>query len=34
MATSLAIVDRFCAIEGKHCEKLVPYRGTNSYFFA
>ena len=34
MAMLLALVNKFCAIEGKFCEKLVPYHGTNSYFFA
>ena len=34
METPLAIVNKFCAIEGKVCEKLVPYQGTNSYFLA
>ena len=34
MAMQLATIDKFCAIEGKFCERLVPYQGTNSYFFA
>ena len=29
-----ALINKFCAIEGRHCERLVPYQGTNSYFFA
>ena len=34
METPLASIDKFCAIEGKFCERLVSYQGTNSYFFA
>lgn len=29
-----ALINKFCAIEGRYCERLVPYQGTNSYFFA
>ena len=29
-----ADVNRFCAIEGRLCEKHVPYQGTNTFFFA
>ena len=29
-----ADVTRFCAIEGRLCEKHIPYQGTNSFFFA
>ena len=27
-------VSRFCAIEGKLCQKSIPYEGTNTFFFA
>ena len=29
-----ADVTRFCAIEGRLCEKHIPYQGTNTFFFA
>ena len=29
-----ADVTRFCAIEGRLCEKSIPYQGTDSFFFA
>ena len=29
-----AVVNRFCAIEGRLCEKQIPYQGTNTFFFA
>ena len=32
--TQIADVTRFCAIEGRLCEKHIPYQGTNSFFFA
>ena len=28
-----ADVTRFCAIEGRLCEKHIPYQGTNTFFF-
>ena len=34
METQLALISKFCAVEGTFCEKIVPYRGTNTYFFA
>ena len=30
----LAIVSRFCAIEGRYCQKQVAYRGPSTHFFA
>ena len=30
----LATISRFCAIEGIECEKLIPYQGSWTYFFA
>ena len=32
--TQVATVNRFCAIEGTQCNKQIPYRGPNSFFFA
>ena len=32
--TQTATIKRFCAIEGKECEKLIEYEGTWTYFFA
>ena len=32
--TELAEIIKFCAVEGVLCAREVPYRGTNSYFFA
>lgn len=32
--SQLAEISRFCAVEGIFCERLVPYQGTNSFFFA
>ena len=32
--TQIATIKRFCAIEGKECEKLIEYEGTWTYFFA
>ncbi len=29
-----ATVNRFCAIEGKHCNKRIPFKGKHSFFFA
>ena len=29
-----AVVNRFCAIEGRLCEKQIPYQGTTTFFFA
>ena len=29
-----ADVTRFCAIEGRLCEKRIPYQGTNTFFLA
>ena len=29
-----ATVDRFCAIEGTHCQKQIEYKGQDTYFFA
>ena len=29
-----ADVIRFCAIEGRQCEKHIPYQGTSTFFFA
>ena len=34
METQVALISRFCAIEGTFCERLVRYQGTNSFFFA
>lgn len=34
MEAQVALISKFCAVEGTFCERLVPYRGTNSYFFA
>ena len=34
MDTQVALISRFCAVEGTFCERLVRYQGTNSYFFA
>ena len=30
----IASVARFCAIEGKECEKLIPYLGSDTFFLA
>ena len=32
--TQTATIKRFCAIEGKECEKFIKYEGTWTYFFA
>ena len=32
--TQFATVDRFCSIEGIACNKQIPYRGKDSFFFA
>ena len=32
--TQSATVSRFCAIEGKDCDKHIPYEGSNTFFFA
>ena len=32
--TEFATVDRFCAIEGRQCNKQIPYKGENTFFFA
>ena len=32
--TQIADVSRFCAIEGRLCEKRIPYQGTDTFFFA
>ena len=29
-----ATIDRFCSIEGTHCNRSVPFRGLNTFFFA
>ena len=32
--TQFADINRFCAIEGRFCERQIVYQGTNSFFFA
>ena len=32
--SQFADVTRFCAIEGRLCEKHIPYQGTDTFFFA
>ena len=32
--TQLATISRYCAIEDKVCEKILPYEGSWTYFFA
>ena len=32
--SEFATIDRFCAIEGTQCQKSIPYKGKDTFFFA